>query len=219
MLKVVRLIYPVLVSVTTISSRSIKDSISWLISTSKISVLLGTENCSLIFTNSSFIIFINLVLDLKIDKYSTILTTISFNSSTIFSRSNPVSLCKRNSKIAFAWLIDSLYKPFSSDLSLGSPIKLIKSAISVACHSFSRSNVFASSESLEDLINTITSSILATARAKPTNIFALSLAFSKSNIVLLVITSSLNAKNKSKTCLVLSCSGLPPFKANMLTPK
>ena len=37
-----------------------------------------------------------------IDKYSTILVTISFNSSTIFSRSKPVNLCNLSSKIAFA---------------------------------------------------------------------------------------------------------------------
>ena len=76
----------------------------------------------------------------------------------------------------------------------------------------------ASSGVLEDLIIFITLSKFSTATDNPINICALSSAFSKSNLVFLITTSSLKDKNLDKKSFKLHVSGFPSTIANVLNP-
>ena len=86
-------------------------------------------------------------------------------------------------------------------------------------HFFEINLLLASLESFDDFIIFIISSILEFATTKPSNICALSLALFSSNIVLLVITSSLNIKKAFIISFKFNCSGLPLFKANIFELK
>ena len=65
----------------------------------------------------------------------------------------------------------------------------------------------------------ITSSMLATATTRPTRMCARSRALARSKAVRRVIISSRKARKASSTSLRVSCSGRPPRRATMLTPK
>ena len=78
---------------------------------------------------------------------------------------------------------------------------------------------FASLELLDSLINLIISSILDNATAKPSNMWAFSLAFLKSKIVLLVTISLLCSINADKISLRLTALGFPSIKATILILK
>ena len=77
----VRLIYPPAVTVTTISSRSIRSSSSMSPDHSTISVRRGTANCSLTSSNSVRMMPMMRSRDARISKYSRILPANSWSSS------------------------------------------------------------------------------------------------------------------------------------------
>ena len=128
-----------------------------------ISVLLSSLYLSLITVNSSMINWINFAWFARISSKFLIISFNSFSSSFIFSIARPVNLPNLISVIAFACLSDKL-----------------NTSIIVA---------WASASVLEFLIILIISSILLTAIFNPSKIWALALAFSKSNWTLLVTTS------------------------------
>ena len=78
---------------------------------------------------------------------------------------------------------------------------------------------FASSGFFDDLIILITLSIFSTLTDNPNNIWTLSSAFFRSNLVLLITTSCLNFKKLSKKSLRLQVLGFWSTIANELKPK
>ena len=78
---------------------------------------------------------------------------------------------------------------------------------------------FASSGVLDERIILITLSKFSTEIDKPINIWALSSAFFKSNLVFFITTSSLNARNCSKNSFRLHVFGLLLTIASVLKPK
>jgi hypothetical protein len=77
----------------------------------------------------------------------------------------------------------------------------------------------ASPASFDLRISLMTSSILATAIARPTKICARSRDLFNRNLVRRVTTSSRNAMNACNRSLRFSCSGRPPVKAMLFTLK
>ena len=77
---------------------------------------------------------------------------------------------------------------------------------------------FASSGVLEDFIILITLSIFSTLVDSPINIWALSSAFFKSNLVFLITTSSLKVKKLDKKSFKLHVWGFPSTIAKVLKP-
>ena len=104
--KGVRLIYPPDVTVTTMSSRSIRSSSSMSPAQSVISVRRGTANFSLTSINSEEIISIIRALEPRISKYSRIFPASSRSSSVTSLTPIWVSRCRRNSRIARACVSD-----------------------------------------------------------------------------------------------------------------
>ena len=82
-----------------------------------------------------------------------------------------------------------------------------------------RREFFASSGFFDDLIILITLSIFSTLTDNPNNIWTLSSAFLRSNLVLLITTSCLNFKKFSKKSLRLQVLGFWSTIANELKPK
>jgi len=77
---------------------------------------------------------------------------------------------------------------------------------------------FASSGVFDDLIIFIILSKFSTETDNPINIWALSSAFFKSNLVFFITTSSLNVKKLVKKSLRLHVLGFPSTIANELNP-
>ena len=130
-----------------------------------------------------------------------------------------VSLCNLSSKIALACSSENLQRPFFVKLCLGSSISSINDLTSFAGHSFCINFSLASDGLFDDLISLIISSIFDTAIAKPTRIWALSLALFNKNFILLVTTSSLKSKKHSKSSFKFNVLGLPLSNATVLAPK
>ena len=98
----VRLIYPPEVTVTTMSSRSIRSSSSISPDHSTISVLRGTANCSFTSFNSFVMISMICSREPKIPRYSLIFTESVFNSSVTSFTPICVRRCNLNSNMALA---------------------------------------------------------------------------------------------------------------------
>ena len=211
--------YPPEVTVTTISSRSMRSSSSISPDHSTISVRRGTANCS--FTSFSSVIIIDMICsrEPKMARYSFIFFERVCNSSVTSFTPICVRRCNLNSSIARAWVSDRLYVSSSLIVCVGSSISLIYSAIDPAghrrCISFSR----ASAASEEDLIVATTSSTLVTATARPQRMWERSLALRSSKAVRRATTISLKSMKLVKKDLKVNCSGLPPLSASMLHPK
>ena len=86
-------------------------------------------------------------------------------------------------------------------------------------HFFDNKFFFALSVSLEFFIILIISSIFSTAVANPIKICALSSAFFKSNLTLLITVSSLNFKNSEINSFKFKIFGLLLTIARVLKPK
>ena len=82
-----------------------------------------------------------------------------------------------------------------------------------------KEDFFAAEVSFEFFIIFITSSIFSTAAAKPIRIFALSSAFFKSNLTLLMTVFSLNFKNSEINSFKFRIFGLFSTIAKVLKPK
>ena len=165
--KGVRLMYPPEVTVTTISSRSIRSSSSMSPDQSTISVRRGTANCSFTSSNSLRMMPMMRSRDARISKYSRILPANSWSSSVTSLTPICVKRCRRNSRIARACVSDRLYVPSSFIVCVGSSISWMYSAMSCAGQrrviNFSR----ASAASADPRIVATTSSTFDTATAKP----------------------------------------------------
>ena len=105
----VRLIYPPEVTVTTISSRSIRSSSSISPDQSTISVLRATANCALTSFNSLAMISMICSRELRIARYSLIFIDRVSNSSVTSFTPICVRRCNLNSNMARAWVSDRLY--------------------------------------------------------------------------------------------------------------
>ena len=156
--------YPPVVNVTIVSSSGTR-SISVISPNFPFItlVLRLSPNFSLRAANSLTIIPFNFSGLFKIASNSLILSRMAFNSSSIFSLSNPANVCNRISKMATA-------------------------CRSVSLNFFIKFSL-ASSLSLDFLIVCMTASILCSAIINPSKIWARSLHFSNSNLVRRVITS------------------------------
>ena len=215
----VLLMYPPAVTLTTISSFSIKSSSSVSPSKSIISDCLSFPYFSEMAVSSSFTISSIFSLDSKISKYDFIFFESWINSSVISLIPKAVNLCNLKSNIAFDWFSVKLYVPSSLILCDGSSIRSKYSTISCEGHLVFIRLFLASIPSLEFLIRFTILSILETATAKPHKRWLLSLFFLRSNSVLFVTISTRNSINSSKYILRFSCSGLPLLRANKLHPK
>ena len=98
-------------------------------------------------------------------------------------------------------------------------MSVMSGAMSRAGHTRSISAVRAVAESGEVRMRRITSSMLATAIARPTWICALSRALVSRYLVRRVTTSSRKSRNARSMSVSVSISGRPPFSAIMLAPK
>ena len=100
----------------------------------------------------------------------------------------------------------------------GSSISAISSAAVLAGHSRSINLSRASLASFDARISLITSSMLATAMARPTKMWARSRALPSRNLVRRETTTSRNAMNAVSMSLRFITSGRPPSSATMLAP-
>ena len=150
--------------VIIICSFSIKSSFSiWSTCPSIITLRRLSPNFSLTSNNSSLTIWITRSGLARISSKSAISSISLLYSSSILSRSKPVSLWRRISRIAWAWISVN-------------PNWSIKPA-------------FASSAVCDPRIKLIILSILSKAILKPSNMWARAWAFLRSNLVLLTTTS------------------------------
>ena len=138
-------------------------------------------------------------------------------SSRIFSCSRPVSLCKRKSRIACACCSVRKYLPSRipkcasnhSGRAASWPARSSIALTSPNCHPRSTKRSFASAGLGEVLINSIISSILASAIAKPSRIWARSRALRKSYTVRRVTTSRRCSTKHFSISIKLSSLGWP----------
>ena len=157
-----------------------------------ISVRLSSPNCFLISFSSSTTTSIR-SFSLASNSSSLFISfNISLYSSTIFSLSRAVSLWSFISRIACAWISESLNLFIRPSLASWGPLLF--------------------------LISVITSSRLSMAIFKPSNIWALSFAFLSSNIVRLVTTSFLNLMNCRRSSLRFRIFGWPSTMERFITP-
>ena len=98
-------------------------------------------------------------------------------------------------------------------------IKLINLILFFIFHFLDRRFFLADSVSFDFFIIFIISSIFSTAVANPINICALSSAFFKSNLILLITVFSLNFKNSEINSFKFKILGLLFTIANVLKPK
>ena len=179
----------------------------------------GVANFSLTSESSSRIIVCTRSRERKISSKSVIVAASFSTSSMISSMPSCVSLSRRISRMALACSSVSCMVPSSCKIERGSAISLSIASMRFAgqrrAFKFSRASLGLA----EPRIILIISSILATAVARPTKIWARARAFARSNFVRRAITSSLKDKNASIIWRTFICSGLPPLRASILELK
>ncbi len=120
--------------------------------------------------------------------------------------------------MALACSTDSRAVPLDETLWRGSSINSISVAAVVAGHSRAIKASRASLASFEARISLITSSILATAMARPTSTWARSRALPSRCLVRRDTTSSRKAMKATSMSFSVISSGRPPSSATMLAP-
>ncbi len=185
--------YPVWVTVITISSSSIRSSRVISSSVAASSVRRSSPNCDWILSSSSTTICSCSGSLARMPFSFSISFSVSSYSSTIFWRSSPVSRCRRMSRMAWAWTSEKWKR--------------------------SRSASFASCGVLDWRISATTSSRLSIAILSPSRMWARSSALRSSNWVRRTTTS----RRKSTKCRSMSLSGSscgrPLTSARLITPK
>ena len=167
------------------------------------------------FFSSSLITFCNSFLDEIIFLYLTIKSANFLISNSISLIPKAVNFCNLNSKIAFTWGSEREYKFL---LFLFSIKEIIFWDLFIF-HFVFKIDFFASSGVLDDLIILITLSKFSTETERPINIWALSSALFKSNLVFLITTSSLKFRKFDKNSFKLQVCGFPSTIAKVLNPK
>ena len=180
-----------------------------------ISVLLLTENFSLIFLSSSLITLRSSFLDEIIFLYFAINSASFLISISISFIPNAVSFCNLNSRIATTWGSDKLYKPFDF---LFSTSEIIFWDLLIF-HLVANIDFLASSGVFDERMIFMILSRFSTETDKPIKIWARSSAFFKSNFVFLITTSSLKVKKFDKKSFKLHVCGFPSTIAKVLNPK
>ena len=171
------------------------------------------------FSNSSRITSMRRICEPRISSSSRMVPATSVISAVIFSRSRPVRRCSRKSRMPRAWA--SVRRTvFSGVMTLpGSSMRASRAETSAAGQSRDMSSVRAAAGSGLARMTRMTSSILATAMARPTRRWARSRALASSKRERRRMTSSRKAMNAISASLRPKSRGRPPSSASMFTPK
>ncbi len=214
----VRLMKPSRVMVTTIWPGSTSASSSWSATKSTMAVIRGEAISSRTAASSSRMTSRRRGRLPRISSSSVISPATSDRSAWIFSRSSPVSRARRRSRMPRAWVSVSRTLPSSTRLPLSST-SASSGTMSSAGQSRSMSAARAVAESGLVRMRRMTSSMLATATARPISRCARSRALASRKRLRRSTTSSRKARKTSSASFSPMVRGRPPSSARKLTPK